>query len=211
MRTEDLIAVLAEDTAPRSPSLARSVLSALVIGGAVSVIGFLLVLGVRPDIAAALGTWRFDWKLVQVAALLIAATITCIRLSSPEETSFFSRALWLPALMLLAATGIELVTVPPQSWPGRLVGTNALICLTAIPALAIAPMIALLVGMRDGAPGSPVVAGAAVGLVAAALAATLYALHCFDDSPLFVAAWYTLAASIVTAAGALAGSFILRW
>lgn len=211
MRTEDLIAVLAEDTAPQSPSMARSVVLALAIGGAVSLVAFLVVLGVRPDIAAALETWRFDWKLVQVAVLLIAATHTCIRLGRPEETSLLSRTLWLPALMLLAALGIELVTVPAQSWSGRLVGTNALICLTAIPALAIAPMIALLVGMRHGAPGSPVIAGAAVGLLAAALAATLYALHCFDDSPLFVATWYTLAASIVTAAGALAGAFVLRW
>ena len=36
--------------------------------------------------------------------------------------------------------------------------------------------------------------------------ATLYASHCTDDSPLFVATWYTIATALVAAVGALAGS-----
>jgi hypothetical protein len=54
-------------------------------------------------------------------------------------------------------------------------------------------------------------AGAAAGLLAAACGATLYAFHCFDDSPLFVATWYTLATALVTAIGALAGSKLLKY
>jgi hypothetical protein len=41
--------------------------------------------------------------------------------------------------------------------------------------------------------------------------ATLYASHCTDDSPLFVAAWYTMATALVTAVGALAGAKLLRY
>jgi hypothetical protein len=41
--------------------------------------------------------------------------------------------------------------------------------------------------------------------------ATLYASHCTDDSPLFVAAWYTIATALVTAVGALAGAKLLRY
>jgi hypothetical protein len=48
-------------------------------------------------------------------------------------------------------------------------------------------------------------------MVSAGLAATLYASHCPDDSPLFVATWYTIAAALVTAIGALAGSRMLRF
>ena len=48
-------------------------------------------------------------------------------------------------------------------------------------------------------------------LMAAGLAATLYASHCTDDSPLFVAAWYTIATALVTAIGALAGAKLLRY
>jgi hypothetical protein len=49
------------------------------------------------------------------------------------------------------------------------------------------------------------------GLLSAGLAATLYASHCTDDSPLFVATWYTLGAALVTAIGALVGSRVLRF
>jgi hypothetical protein len=38
----------------------------------------------------------------------------------------------------------------------------------------------------------------------------MYAAHCTDDSPLFVATWYTLATALVTAIGALLGVRFLR-
>jgi len=86
-----------------------------------------------------------------------------------------------------------------------------LICLSMIPVLSLAHLAALLAALRAAAPPSPVLAGAAAGLLAAAGGAALYALHCFDDSPLFVATWYTLAAIPVVALGAVAGHRLLRW
>ena len=64
---------------------------------------------------------------------------------------------------------------------------------------------------RQGAPQNPVRAGAIAGLLAGGIGATLYAVHCFDDSPLFVATWYTLAITFVTGLGALLGARLLRW
>ena len=49
------------------------------------------------------------------------------------------------------------------------------------------------------------------GLAAGGLAAAFYASNCTDDSPLFVALWYTLAIGIVTGAGYLAGKRWLTW
>jgi hypothetical protein len=49
------------------------------------------------------------------------------------------------------------------------------------------------------------------GILSSGLAATLYASNCTDDSPLFVATWYTLATLIVAAIGALVGSKVLRF
>jgi hypothetical protein len=43
------------------------------------------------------------------------------------------------------------------------------------------------------------------------LAATLYALHCTDDSPLFVALWYTPGVLLVSAIGATLASRVARW
>ena len=93
----------------------------------------------------------------------------------------------------------------------RAVGGNSRVCLTAIPLMSLPLLAAALIGLRHGAPTRPAVAGAIAGLLSAGLAATLYASHCTDDSPLFVATWYTMATALVTAIGALAGSRVLRF
>ena len=93
----------------------------------------------------------------------------------------------------------------------RLVGSNSINCMTLIPLLAIIPLATFLAVLRHGAPRDPGRTGAAAGLAAAAIAASFYALNCFDDSPLFVITWYPLATSIVAACGYLLGRSILRW
>ncbi|MEX2741320.1 NrsF family protein [Rhizobium mongolense] len=65
--------------------------------------------------------------------------------------------------------------------------------------------------MKNGAAERPSLAGAAAGLAAGGIAAALYAWHCTDDSPLFLAVWYTTAIAAVTATGALIGSRYLTW
>jgi len=101
----------------------------------------------------------------------------------------------------------------PQRLPmmTRLIGSNSRICMTVIPLLAVPVLVASLIGLRHGAPARPAVAGAIAGLLSAGVAATLYASHCTDDSPLFVATWYPIAIALVTAVGAVAGSRVLRF
>ena len=70
---------------------------------------------------------------------------------------------------------------------------------------------ALLFGLSYGAPTRPTLAGAGAGLLSGAVAASIYISHCPDDSPLFVAAWFTLAILISTGIGAIAGNRLLRW
>jgi len=83
--------------------------------------------------------------------------------------------------------------------------------MTAIPLMSLPLLIASLIGLRHGAPTRPAVAGAIAGLLSAGLAATLYASHCTDDSPLFVMTWYTIAAALVAVVGALLGARVLRY
>jgi hypothetical protein len=112
---------------------------------------------------------------------------------------------------LTAGIGGEMMM--PQRLPmmTRMIGKNSWICMTAIPVLSLPILAGALMGLRHGAPSRPAVAGAVAGLLSAGLAATLYASHCTDDSPLFVATWYTLATALVTAIGALAGSKLLKY
>lgn len=117
----------------------------------------------------------------------------------------------LPAAVLLAAVVAELVVLPAGAWGSNLIGTNAALCLITIPILSLTPLVAIMLAMRNGAPRYPVSAGASAGRLAAAIGALLYGLHCFDDSPLFVATWYTLATIPVVVMGAMAGRLTLRW
>ena len=210
MKTDELIAAIAADaqTVRRSPE--RTMTGALVAGVAVAVIAFLLALGPRLDIAQALHTWRFVLKLVIVGFAALIFTRECVRLTRPLARPSIWPILAVVAL-LAAALLVELLISPSSTWSEKLVGTNSVICLTAIPLLSLAPLAAFMIALRSGAPTAPVRTGAMVGLASAALGATLYALHCFDDSPLFVATWYGAAALIMTGIGAILGARFLRW
>jgi hypothetical protein len=119
--------------------------------------------------------------------------------------------LLVPLALLAIAASLELSVVPRSLWMVRLIGSNSINCMTLIPLLAAIPLATFLAVLRRGAPRNPGRTGAVAGLAAAAIAASFYALNCFDDSPLFVITWYPLAASIVAACGYLFGRRILRW
>jgi len=211
MKTEQLLEALVADRATPARPVTRALSIALLVGGVISLALFLAALGPRKDLAAVLMTWRFDLKIVVVLLALVLAFRLCRALSRPVPVSHPGRYLLPLAALAVAAVAIELASVPTGAWGPRLVGSNSLICLTAVPALSLAPLVAVLAMLRSAAPASPALAGAAAGLLAAASGATLYAFHCFDDSPLFVVTWYSLATVIVVAAGWLAGRRLLRW
>ena len=211
MKTEQLLEALVADQASRRQPIARSLFRAMALGAGLSLLFFAVELGVRVDIGPALETWRFDLKIVTVLLALVLATGLCLDCLRPDASPHPLRRL-LPLLaVVLTAIAVELLAVPLSGWKARLIGTNWLICLSMVPILSFAPLAAILAVLRRGAPASPTRAGAAAGFLAAACGATLYAFHCFDDSPLFVATWYLLAAIPVVVIGAVAGSRLLRW
>ncbi|WP_029029647.1 NrsF family protein [Salinarimonas rosea] len=211
MRTDDLIDTLAADLAPRRP-----VVSALGTAGAVGLAAtvalFLVGWGLRPDIVAMTDSPRFLAKPLLGAMLAIGALGLCVRLAHPgAPVRGWVVVLAAAPVAALSFVALELAALPAEAWAPALLGDNSLLCLVSIPALALPMLLALLSGMRRGAPVRPALAGAVAGLAAAGVAAALYALCCTDDSPLFVATWYTLAAGIVSAVGAIAGRRYLRW
>jgi hypothetical protein len=113
------------------------------------------------------------------------------------------------ATVLLAA--ISLAFAPISHWDSMIVGDRWLECLLSIPVIAIVPFAVIIWALRRMAPTDLVRAGALGGLVAGAISATGYALHCSDDSLPFVALWYGGTIAICTAAGALLGPRLLRW
>jgi len=212
METDQLIRTLAADSAHRARPVGFVLALALLAAAPVSMAIFFAELGVRPDVMTAMRNPFFDLKFLVTLALAVSAIAVSLHLSRPEASLHgWAWLLLIPAGLLAAGIGDEMMM--PQRLPmmTRLVGSNSRICLTAIPAMSLPLLAAALFGLRHGAPTRPAVAGAIAGLLSAGLAATLYASHCTDDSPLFVATWYTIATGLVTAIGALAGSRVLRF
>lgn len=212
MKTEDLIGALVADHATRAMPIARTLALCALAGASLTGLIFLWQIGFRPDLAVAGLTARFQFKLAFTITLLVPALVLTWYLSRPGAPP---RA-WLWALLiapgaLIVACVLELVAVPASDWAAKLVGSNARACLTIIPLLSLAPLAAILFALSRGAPTMQAFAGAMAGLASAALAAAFYASNCTDDSPLFVAAWYTIAIGGVTSLGALVGSYVLRW
>ncbi len=212
MKTDDLINAIAQDAGARATPMARRLAAATGAGCALAGLALAGTIGVRPDIWSALVTWRFDAKLLSVAAVLAGALGAARQLARPEaDTRGTLVYAALPVLVLILAVGAELVSTPAATWGTRAIGSNAQLCLVAILSLALAPLVVLLGTMRTGATHAPGLAGAVVGLLAGTIGALFYAIHCPDDSPLFVALWYTPPILALTAIGALVGKRVLRW
>ena len=210
MNTNELIDALATDT-NREPSPTRSIILAVSLGSAISFIGLVATIGLREDLGAALYTWRFDLKLAVLALILALAFIDALKLVRPTGQHLPGALNSLPMLILLSAVCLELTLLPADVWHSSLIGSNAVLCLVAIPALSLAPLLSIFVAMRSAAPRCPMSTGAAAGRLAAGIGALLYGLHCFDDSPLFVITWYTLAIVPIVGIASIYGRFWLRW
>jgi hypothetical protein len=212
VKTSEFIAALTADPIPEPIRLGRRVAVALVIGLACSVALYWLMLGPRPDVAAAADTMRFWMKFVDSFAFALPSLLLTLRLVRPDAKPG-ALALWLIAPFILLAAGVvvELLLVPQSQWVARLVGENSMHCTMTIPTLAAPVLAALIVALRPGAPLYPALTGAMAGAAAAGVGALVYASSCPDDSPLFVATWYPLATLICTGVGAMAGRRFLAW
>ncbi len=212
MKTDELIAALTADTKATDMPIARTLWLAFVSGLLVAALIFFLDLGFRPDLAAAFSSPRFLYKCLLTVSLLVSAMGLVWHLARPGAVP----VAWVVALvavpvLLAGATITEMIVIPASGWEHLIFGMNWRVCMVLIPMLSAAPLVALIFALRQGATSHPVLAGAAAGLLAAGIGATLYATHCQSDSPLFVAVWYVIATAIVTGIGALLGSRLLRW
>ncbi len=211
MKTDDLIALLAEDNAAPRPDLRLRLAGAAVAGAALSFLVLLSVYGLRPGLVDAVLTWRVATKFVVTLALAATSAALALRLARPVT----ERGAWLmllPApLILLCASMIELAVSPSEAWGRQALGNYSIACLIAVPLLSAVPLGAILWALQGGAPAVPAQAGAVAGAMAAGIGAALYALHCPDDSPLFLAIFYSIGAMVIILAGGISGARALRW
>jgi hypothetical protein len=212
MKTDDLIRALASDLEAPGPSIEARFAMAFLPGVLLALALFAITLGPRPDLMLVAGDVRFLFKFVVTLLLAVCSAMLVWRLVRPGAPARLQiAALAIVPLVLAAGVLMELIVLPRPSWEARLVGSNGLVCLVSIPLFALPMLIAEILALRQGAPTQPALAGVVAGLFAGGVAAAIYAAHCPDDSPLFVALWYSLGIAIVALAGGLAGRLALRW
>lgn len=210
IKTQDLIAALARDGLGARASVGRG--AALALSGAALLAAalFYAAFDLRPGLtgAAAMATaMKLAIALSLVAAGLWAA-LGLARPGAPQGARL--AALAAPLALLLAALIGDLAANGLVDWRARLFGQTSMACVLLVIVLSAPPLVALVAALRRGAPDRPTLAGLVAGLTAAGVGASIYALHCPEDSPLFFATWYGAATLVAALAGAGCGRW-LRW
>ena len=214
MKTDDLVTMLAAGAEAVEPgATARRYATALGWGAFGATLLMAVLLGVRPDLAAAARLPMFWLKFAFPACLAAGALYAAARLSrpgvrlGPQVTAALTApvlAMWLLAafVLLSAAAGDREELIFGRTWSA---------CPLLIAMLSLPMFVATTWAMKGLAPTRLALAGAAAGLSAGAVGALIYALHCAEMDAPFLATWYLLGMLIPSAAGALVGPRLLRW
>jgi hypothetical protein len=211
VKTEELITKLAAGAESAVIPVDRTLIRAVAVGCALSTALFLGTMHFRPDIALAFQTPRFLLKLVVSVSLAVTAAMLLPDIARPLPHFRHLRSLAVAPALLAVGVLFELYWMPMNTWAAQLMGRNASNCLLLIPLLSLPAAVSLLIALRRGAPAHPARAGAIAGIVSGGIGAALYALLCPNDSPLFVATWYSIAIAAVATLCAGLGRRALRW
>ena len=213
MRTDDLIAMLSTNVEPVDRrQLVRTFGAAFLIGGATAVGVVLLGFGLRTDVTNTDAFVSLVLKNGFTVGVVALASVYLVKHARPGgEKGSSLTPLALPFVVVMALAAISLASAPHAHWNAMLLGDQWLECLLSIPVIAIVPFAVIIWAVRQAMPTDLRRAGALAGLVAGALSATGYALHCVDDSVPFIALWYGGTIALCTLAGAALGPRLLRW
>lgn len=212
MKTEELISVLAADNAPAAPLRPKRIAAVVLVVMAVAVTLFLWQFGMRDSAAQAMMRPQVAAKtLLPLALCGMALSFTLAQMRPGAAQVVRLRWLLVP---LGVAAGLWLwafATLPAEARFADVSPFSLTECLGLISSLSLLPLGLLLAMMRRGASAAPVQAGAMAGLGVASGIAAGYSLFCVMDNPLFFVTWYGVAIGAITALGALAGGWLLRW
>ena len=213
MKTDELITMLANGADAVEPhALQRRYVTALGWGAFGTTLLMAILLGVRPDIAAATLLPMFWAKLAFPAALLAGALLAMLRVSRPGGRLGHAPAvIAMPVLAMWLLAAIVLLAAAPEERGELVLGISADSCPFTIALLSIPLFGAVLWAMKGLAPTRLALAGAAAGLLSGAGGALVYALYCPEMAAPFIGIWYLLGMLIPAVVGALFGPRLLRW
>jgi hypothetical protein len=213
MNTDDLIQLLASDTVTGRPRVWRRRYALALGAGLIGAIALMLmILGLRPDLGTAVLLPMFWVKFAFPVALVAGALLATVRLSRPGvPLGRVAAAIAAPVLAIWVLAVIALLGASPAERSALIWGDTWTTCPANVTMLSMPAFIALFWVMKTLAPTQLRLAGAAAGLLAGALGAAVYALHCPEMGAPFLGIWYVIGMLIPATLGALIGPRLLRW
>jgi len=212
VKTQDLIALIAEDTTPvRRRAMAPRLIGTALLGAVVSAVALVVWLGLRP-MGEAVHSPSFWMKAAYSVLIAAAGMLTTARLARPGGR--IGAALGLAAVAAAWLAGLatlETLRTPAPGMAQLWLGESWYVCPFRILALATPVFAAMLWWLRGMAPTRLALAGAAAGLCAGGVGASVYGLYCEETTAAFVVVWYSLGMAASASLGAVIGARLLRW
>ncbi len=216
MKTDELIGMLATNIGAESgyarAGASQRFLLALGWGAFGSTLLMAVLLGVREDLRDAALLPMFWVKLAFPLSLAIAALFASERMGRPGMLLGRVRvALFVPVAIIWVLAAVSLAGASGAEREGLVYGQSWKECQQSIALLSLPMLVASFWAMRGLAPTRTRLAGGMAGLLAGAVGAAAYALHCPELAAPFLGAWYLIGMLIPALAGALVAPLLLRW
>jgi hypothetical protein len=216
VNTDRLIDLLSANLEPVNQArLGKTLVLAILAGGAGAAILMLGTVGPRPDLQT---TAHLEWtalKLFFALSVIGAAMPPLARSMRPGlENGTHWVLVFFPFVAAIAAALPMLILGSPPARRAMLVGATThspARCFFCILFFSVIPLATLIWALREGAPTRLKLCGAIAGVVAGGVGAAAYALACTSDTIPFVAIWYGSAIAICAVVGAQLGPRFLRW
>ncbi len=213
MKTDDLISLLATGAVNIEPHVAeRRYAKAMTLGAIGALLVMLSLMNIRRDLADASMLPMFWLKIGFVASVVAASLFAALRLSRPgARLDWVPRLMAAPVLVMWVIAAYVLIEADPSKRAELFYGSTSASCPFFIALFSIPAFVSVIWAMKGLAPTRPRLAGFVAGLLAGAIAALVYCLHCTEMEAPFIGFWYVLGMFIPAAVGALLGRVLLRW
>ena len=215
MNTDRLIDMLsAELEAVNSGRLGRTLILAIVTGGAIAFALMLVTVGPRSGLESAASIEWTAVKLLFALSVIGTGALVLNRSMRPGLEDATSWTLILFPFLAALAVAFAVLLGQPQAWRELVRGAttfSSMRCLLLILSFAAIPLAVVIYALRQGAPTRLRLCGGIAGIVAGGIGAAAYAFNCRSDTIPFIAIWYGAAIVICAVVGTQLGPRVLRW
>jgi hypothetical protein len=216
VNTDRLIDLLSANLEPVNQArLGKTLVLAILAGGAGAAILMLGTVGPRPDLQT---TAHLEWTALKLVLPLSVIALGAPFLVHSMRPGLASRTNWpllfFPFVLAIAVSLAIFFIVRPEVWIEMLLGSAQISsprCFFCILSFAALPFVALIWALRQGAPTRLGVSGALAGIVAGGVGAVAYAFNCNSDTIPFITIWYSAAIALCGLIGGELGPHLLQW